>query len=1168
MALTRGFGRINFGFNRMNFFGGSSVKFQEDSTQIEEGLYDDVPWKAAAEIAAENAAGELPVNQSAYGKTVPVFRGAVLLKGMPIWARKPTKTFVSSGGKGGQRTTTPRYTANFAMGFGDNAFSKPSKLLRVWADDKVVYDTTTGAQIDVDGTIRFYDGTQTTADPFITDQEDDGALTPAFLDQVYIVFENFNVENYGIRIPVIKAEFGDDTTLTAVDTAIVSSPTIDTGLFYVDGGIEGCFDWSDGLIYSFYYSQTDASERYLVTYSIDSKTEMSRVRINSSLYNYFGYALAIEGTQYIIAGATLVASPNNDQQVLIDTQTGEIVASLANKLDGEGGAGPDLNRVTWNFIAPLLGTNQKHIAVGTLQYDFSGGTELTGFGVVVMEIDLENFTLSYRAYGDTNTTARAGYDAIVDVAKGYVGVGYFTSYVVYENSIWEMSVNADTISWTQILASPGYSIVVAYCRDDDTLIYNNRTASDGGPWLRKIELDGTVVWTVTDNGDDDSPIAITTLMYLRNGPTTVRNSYSTLSGYVFFITTSKVYLVKCSDGSFRQFGAVNIQDGWDVGVSQSYGSYYRNNADYPDWTEHRVATNIPNEITVSSIITDLVEYQGLATPTVVGVTDTVYGILIRENVSLSELIRNITTVYRISAVESDGLWKFRAKELDGSFAVDVTLAANDLVEMSDGDAVRTVWSTRKHELDVPNEMQLDYLDYDAEYNIGSQSHKRPGGLFQATSSTRKEIVSIPLISTADKAKPLVMDMLYDNVASMQRRSVEVGAEFAYLEPGDVVQFPASDTVTSVARVLRSTLREDYTTELELEETISAAVSTKTGSAAVLTPAAAVVAAASRYIHLDLPLLRFDHDTVGASLCQYSAVTGRGQSDWPGARMWHSRSVSDFVWVYETIGGVDPIVGAAVNALGAPEVNWATDRKNSLELRIVAGDKTLVVSDVHLDVLNGSNVAALGVSGRYEIIQWEDVVDNGDTITLTNLQRGLLGTEVYQDQHAIGDVFVVLDGDSVKKFYYETSQLNVTWFFKAVGAGRTQEQTAVTSGSIAGAAETPYAPAFLDAVWNGADIDIDWTRRTRLSANLLSLIDNGTTAPLGETTEEYEVDIYDSPGGSVLRTLTVTSEAATYTEAQQQADMTASPPLEALTFAVYQKSALVGRGHEALATVEL
>jgi hypothetical protein len=112
---------------------------------------------------------------------------------------------------------------------------------------------------------------------------------------------------------------------------------------------------------------------------------------------------------------------------------------------------------------------------------------------------------------------------------------------------------------------------------------------------------------------------------------------------------------------------------------------------------------------------------------------------------------------------------------------------------------------------------------------------------------------------------------------------------------------------------------------------------------------------------------------------------------------------------------------------------------------------------------------------------------------------------------------------------------------------------------------PYAPWNVRAVKSGSpeNITLSWVRRTRIGGELK---DGTGTVPLGEASESYEVDILDGPGGTVLRTLASTSPSVVYANADILADFGAVPA--SLSVALYQLSAVAGRGFPRLITLEI
>lgn len=147
---------------------------------------------------------ELGVQASTYGKMIPIVYGSVRIAGNVIWSRPIKETVTTTtttsggggGGKGGgggrvsQTTTTYSYSVSMAIAICEGPLDQ---IVRIWADAK---------QLDFSQlNIRVYDGNKTqTPDSFI--QSFEGAdSTPAYRGLAYVVIEDFQLADYGNRIP-------------------------------------------------------------------------------------------------------------------------------------------------------------------------------------------------------------------------------------------------------------------------------------------------------------------------------------------------------------------------------------------------------------------------------------------------------------------------------------------------------------------------------------------------------------------------------------------------------------------------------------------------------------------------------------------------------------------------------------------------------------------------------------------------------------------------------------------------------------------------------------------------------------------------------------------------------------------------------------------------------
>jgi hypothetical protein len=221
---------------------------------------------------------------------------------------------------------------------------------------------------------------------------------------------------------------------------------------------------------------------------------------------------------------------------------------------------------------------------------------------------------------------------------------------------------------------------------------------------------------------------------------------------------------------------------------------------------------------------------------------------------------------------------------------------------------------------------------------------------------------------------------------------------------------------------------------------------------------------------------------------------------------------------------------------------------------------------NFEMLNGANLAALiRPDGNAELIQFQDSAVSLGVYTLNTLLRGRRGTEVFTGGHAVGDLFVLLDGDGVTRRPLGLDRLGDTFHYRASGRGGELRDARTAQLTLAGNDLKPYAPAHLAAtgIW-GSNVTLSWVRRTRVGG---ALTDGSGEVPLAENVEEYELEILDGPGGAVVRTETgITTTSFTYTSGMQSADFGGAQT--ELTFRVYQISAQVGRGFAGEGTVDV
>lgn len=173
--------------------------------------------------------GELSVQTSSYGTQIPKLFGTMRVAGTVIWATDLIeRRSTSGGGKGRPKTVDYSYSVSFAVALSGRRIRDVG---RIWADGKLLRGA--GGDFKSATGFRLYYGDEDQApDPLIASLEGIGE-TPAFRGIAYALFEDFQLADYGNRIPSLSFELIADAgpvTIGAIarelsDEAIAPSAT-------------------------------------------------------------------------------------------------------------------------------------------------------------------------------------------------------------------------------------------------------------------------------------------------------------------------------------------------------------------------------------------------------------------------------------------------------------------------------------------------------------------------------------------------------------------------------------------------------------------------------------------------------------------------------------------------------------------------------------------------------------------------------------------------------------------------------------------------------------------------------------------------------------------------------------------------------------------------------
>lgn len=538
---------------------------------------------------------------------------------------------------------------------------------------------------------------------------------------------------------------------------------------------------------------------------------------------------------------------------------------------------------------------------------------------------------------------------------------------------------------------------------------------------------------------------------------------------------------------------------------------------------------------LGGIVLDLCKRAGLSENEVdvSRLNNLVEGMVLTQPIKARDAIELLQQAYFFDAVESDGLLKFMPR---GQQPV-IDIAEADMVPDPRKTSEDPLRIKRSQEMELPQSVRVSFFNPATNYQPGLQY-----GMRESVASSNSININLPVVMNEQQAKIIADTALYNAWAGRHVMSFHLPVKFLSLEPSDVVSL-TSNGVTHNLRVTRCWYGKPGLMEVEAvsEDVAAYDFYAPPGLPPVLTDAVPQENATISAL-LDLPLLPAAEPYTPI---MHLAACGQDAA-WQAA-----------VWYRSDDGGVNytplltdeaaSVMGTALTVLAVGETTLV-DEINSVEVAI-SGDGELASAASELAFLNGANVAALGD----EIIQFRNAIMlEPGKYRLSGLLRGRLGTDYALASHAVGEVFILLDG-SINQLRLSANMIGVERHYKTVSVAENISAAPAAAFTYNARALKPLSPVHVSGHRDvSGNLAIGWVRRVRGGAEWLS----GADAPLNESAEKYEVDILN--GATLVRTINCTTPSILYTAAEQIADF--GSPQVSVNVAIYQISELVGRGY--------
>ncbi len=1061
------------------------------------------------------------VTTSTYGTMLPLIYGTISVHGNIFDGSSElieTAHTETTGGKGGGpevENTTFTYSAHLAVSIGEPI----SAVLQVYANGQLIYDaTSTNVRRPPWLKMRVYLGTETQEpDPTLEAIHGAGDV-PAYLGMAYLMFEDFQLGDFYNKPPVFDIVCTKASTVANTETEIVDTlmsnigamvKNVDTGLIWLISNGGGPHEYLARVYNPFTRQELFRLDRIA---SLDSGNEAG----------FFSLEEEIDGVRqkqgrnrHFYAG--LEALDGKHSIGIWDAQTGGFVRRL--KLGGFGSSdNSPLIPAFWD-TGGFWRYRDGDLYYGTL-YLSSLFDEITP-----TKIDKPTAGGTW-TWTQTSTTRESS------DRDGFLGmVGRYGASDYHVAIVGTGGVKATNNAGFSDYATPGNNVVFY---DHARNLF----------WV--IGKDATVVTQTRWNAyGKDAALVETHLLEM---------SYDNIAAFTFDLDTASFFCHRLNAGILYQWhtGIGNLQayTGFSVRSAWSWADVAYHHETESCWGIAQQIDKIfvmhPQRVTESAHtldapVSDLFERAGLQASEY-DVTQLAAipfdGMRVLNRGTARGPLTQLAMAYHFDIVDTGAKLKCVVR---GNASV-ATLGEDDLGATQDGDSEDPPIVTKLRDpMEVPSEVFVTYIRRDSLFTRSGQYGRR-----QASSVENARDVELAIVLTDDKAAQIAHNLVHAAAIESERYEVATHLGNLRLEGGDVVTL-VDDNGSFPARIVSAVIDWPII-RLEAAREHNVFVSQANGAAAPDFDYPVFSITTTILYLLDLPALSDADFTAGFYIAGASYT-----ESWPGCSVF--RSVDNLV--FDRVQGLGALATAGyVQNEPSDSVPYKWDDVNTLTISLLVGELSGVTID---QALAGSNAFAWGVNGRWEICVMVNVVDNGDgTFAGSRILRGLLGTEHAVNSHAVGDQFIMLSATTLFRLSVNQSDIGAQRYFKAVTVGTTIDdpQNASRIFTPQAVALKPRAPVYVRFSGFGGNITINWNRQDRVQPQPFQ------QPAMSETSESYEVDIIDNTTSppSIARTLTVSSETATYTAAQQTTDFGST--VTSLEVNVYQISAVVGRGYPA------
>lgn len=525
------------------------------------------------------------------------------------------------------------------------------------------------------------------------------------------------------------------------------------------------------------------------------------------------------------------------------------------------------------------------------------------------------------------------------------------------------------------------------------------------------------------------------------------------------------------------------------------------------------------------------------------IDDKVIGSIIDQQTDIFQLIQALGIVFNFNYFESEELIKFVRPPSGVSMPISAALTIDNIAPTQATDNVidqESLIITMDPADSVPDSVALTFLDFTNDYQASTVTAIKTFFPFSAekdsladgaqhfsqkfNSNNNQASYSIPIIMLPSEAISDIYKALYLQQIQRLKAQFRSGFEFMLVEPVDAVTLNVNDIQYNMS-VYETTLNDDYSISMGAMALATEDVNIPTIEDDLTSPTTIVGSYLTDLVVINSALFSSnDQSADPTSLLVYVVAYGYNDT-WPGATIYYSIAGATAQPVLNVLQS--SVVGHMVSDIIDTGMEHFTDETASIDVQMLAPVSLISVSDD--DILDDANLALIGNTDTWEIIQYRDVVDNSNgSYTLSAIVRGRRNTEHNMGSHTSGDYFIPITGNTIFRQTIPQTAIGQNIAFEARNINQQQGLTIPQEWIVEGTSIKPWSPADYSVVFDTDHFVISWARRTKEDAPLM----DGTGAvPLEYLAENFEIDIYDQHTNQVVQTIQVTGvETTNYLQA--------------------------------------